>query len=468
LANPITRLSNYPITRLIDEAVMEYSLAGVLWRLGGVVALVFANGFFVAAEFSIVTVRKTRIDQLVAEGHRGARAVRLAVTQPDRYIAATQLGITMASLGLGWVGEPALATIIQPAFNSLPVSMAVTTAHTLAVAIAFTIITAVHIVFGELMPKRVALERSETTALWVVKPTEIFMRVLWPFIRLLHGMAQAVLKALGLHGTDSRAMVHSEEELKMLVTASQEAGVLEEQEEQMLHRVFGFADLTAGQIMLPRTELVAVAADTTRDALIDQIARGSHTRLPVYRSNLDDIVGMLHVTDVLKTLKAGAEPVTAGALAREALIVPETTRADDLLAEMRRRGVREALVIDEYGGTAGLVTFESLMERIVGNLGSAFGGGAAPITVLPDGSAQIDGLALVGDVNEQFGLHIDDETYTTVGGFVLGRLGRRPKVGDTIDVEGRRMRVDALDGIRVAKVSLSKLKTQKSKLKTEH
>jgi CBS domain containing-hemolysin-like protein len=448
------------------ESLMEVSLASVFWRLAGVLALVFANGFFVAAEFSIVTVRKTRIDQLVAEGHRGARAVRHAVSEPDRYIAATQLGITMTSLGLGWVGEPALATIIQPAFDSLPAYIAVTTAHTIAVVIAFTLITAFHIVLGELTPKRIALERSEATALWVVKPTEIFMRVFWPFIRLLHGMAQAVLKTLGLHGSDGRAMVHSEEELKMLVTASQEAGVLEEQEEQMLHRVFGFADITAGQIMLPRTELVAVSADTTRDALIDQIARGSHTRLPVYRSNLDDIVGMLHVTDVLKTLKAGAEPVTAGALAREALTVPETTRADDVLAEMRRRGVREALVIDEYGGTAGLVTFESLMERIVGDLGSAFGGGAARITVLPDGSAEIDGLALVGDVNDQFGLHIDDETFTTVGGFVLGRLGRRPRVGDAIDVEGRRMRVDALDGIRVAKVSLSK--APKGKLKAKN
>ncbi|PYR55639.1 MAG: hemolysin, partial [Acidobacteria bacterium] len=165
-----------------------------------------------------------------------------------------------ASLGLGWVGEPALATIIQPAFDSLPAYIAVTTAHTIAVTIAFTIITAFTIVFGELLPKRIALERSENTALWVVTPTEIFMRVFWPFIRLLHGMAQAVLKTVGMHGSDGRAMVHSEEELKMLVTASQEAGVLEEQEEQMLHRVFEFADLTAGQIMLPRTELVAVPA----------------------------------------------------------------------------------------------------------------------------------------------------------------------------------------------------------------
>ena len=431
-------------------------MAGVLWRLAGILALVFANGFFVAAEFSLVTVRKTRIDQLVAEGDRRARTVRHALAQPDRYIAATQLGITMASLGLGWIGEPALATLIEPWFDDLPAYLAAATAHTLSVAIAFTVITAVHIIFGELTPKWIALERAEATSLWVVAPTEIFMHTLWPFIRLLHGTAQAVIKALGLHGSDGRAMVHSEEELKMLVTASQEAGVLEEEEEQMLHRVFGFADLTAGQVMIPRTELVAVPAETPRETLLEQIGRGGHTRLPVYRKDLDNMVGMLHVTDVIKALHEGSGPINAGALAREALTVPETLGADDLLAEMRQRGVREALVIDEYGGTAGLVTFESLMERIVGDLGSAFGGTTPRITVLADGSAVIDGLALVGDVNEQFALHIDAEVYTTIGGYVLGRLGRRPRVGDVIDVEGRRMRVDALDGLRVAKVWLSR------------
>src|SRR5437763_12799534 len=185
----------------------------VLWRLAGLLALVCANGFFVAAEFAIVTVRKTRVDQLIAEGHRRARALRRAVTEPDRYIAATQLGITMASLGLGWIGEPALASIIQPSFEFLPASIAVTTAHSIAVAIAFTIITAVDIVFGELAPKWVALERPESTALWVVAPIEIFMRTLWPFIRVLHGVAQAVVRGAGLRGSDRRAMVHSEEEL---------------------------------------------------------------------------------------------------------------------------------------------------------------------------------------------------------------------------------------------------------------
>src|SRR3954471_14177424 len=237
---------------------MEHSLASTLWRLAGLTGLVFAHGLFVAAEFSIVTVRKTRIDQLIAEGHRGARAARRAVSAPDRYIAATQLGITMAALGLGWLPEPALAGIIEPAFRFLPPYLAATTTHTISVAISFAIITAVEIIFGELVPKWIALELSEATAMLVVRPLEIFMRLFWPFIRIVHGAAQAVIRALGMKGADSRAMVHSEEELKMLVTASQEAGVLEDHEEQMLHRVFGFADLNAGQVMIPRTELIAV------------------------------------------------------------------------------------------------------------------------------------------------------------------------------------------------------------------
>jgi CBS domain containing-hemolysin-like protein len=435
---------------------MEHSLAATLWRLVGLFALVCANGFFVAAEFSIVTVRKTRIDQMIAEGHRGARAVRRAVSAPDRYIAATQLGITMASLGLGWLAEPALATIFQPALTFLPAHLAEHTAHSIAIAVAFAIITAAEIVFGELAPKWIALERPESTAIWLVRPLELFMRVFWPFIRLVHGTAQGVIRLVGLRGADHRAMVHSEEELKMLVTASQEAGVLEEQEEQMLHRVFGFADLAAGQVMIPRTELVAVAADTPLRDLLQTIGRSEPTRLPVYREDLDDVIGMLHLADLVKALGSGAD-VNAGALAREVLTVPITLGANDLLAEMRRRRVREALVIDEHGGTAGLVTFESLMERIIGEIPGEMGAQTRTV-VRSDGSADIDGLALVSDTNQQFGLHIDESTYTTIGGYVLGRLGRRARVGDVIDCEGRKIRVEAIDGLRVAKVWLSKAK----------
>lgn len=426
----------------------------VVWRVAALLALVFANGFFVAAEFSIVTVRKTRVDQLIAEGHLGARAVRRAVSAPDRYIAAAQVGITMASLGLGWIGEPMLASLFQPTVAFLPARIADTTAHSIAVVTAFLVVTALHIVLGELAPKTIALQRAEATALLVVKPTELFMKLLWPFIRLLDLSGQTVVSMLGLHSKGGHAMVHSEEELKMLVTASQEAGVLEEGEEQMLHRVFGFADLTAGQVMVPRTELVAVAAETTGSALVDQVARGRHARLPVYRTDLDDVVGMLHVTDLVGALASTGATVTAGSLAREVLTVPETLGAVDLLAELRRRRAREALVIDEYGGTAGLVTFESLMERIVGEMPGETGPETS-VRVREDGSADIDGLALVTDINKQFDLHIDESTYTTVGGYVLGRLGRRARLGDVVHVENRRLRVEALDRLRVDTVWLS-------------
>jgi putative hemolysin len=207
--------------------------------------------------------------------------------------------------------------------------------------------------------------------------------------------------------------------------------------------------------MIPRTELVAVAAETPLHDLVAQIARGRHSRLPVYRDDLDNVVGMLHVTDLLRALVSGDAAVNAGALAREVLTVPETLGADDLLGEMRRRRAREALVIDEYGGTAGLVTFESLMERIVGEIPGE-SGAQTRVAVRNDGSADIDGLALVADVNSQFALTIDEATYTTVGGYVLGRLGRRAKVGDMIDLDGRKLRVESLDGMRVAKVWLSK------------
>ena len=219
----------------------------------------------------------------------------------------------------------------------------------------------------------------------------------------------------------------------------------------MLHRVFGFADLTAAQVMVPRTEIIAVAESMQRAELIDEISRGGYSRVPVYRTSLDDVIGILHIVDLLKPIASG-EPIHAAAFAREALTVPTTLAAGEVLAQMRRRGVREALVIDEYGGTAGMVTFESLMERIVGELAT---GGGARINVLPDGSADIDGLVLTAEVNLQFGLHIDQDTFTTVGGFALGQLGRRPRVGDVVPIEGRTMRVEALDGIRVARVRLS-------------
>jgi CBS domain containing-hemolysin-like protein len=436
---------------------METTPLDTALRLVAVLALVFANGFFVAAEFALVTVRKTRVDQLIAEGHRRARTVRRALTDPESYIAATQLGITMASLALGWIGEPALAHLIEPIFaRFLPPEGAAITSHTLAIAIAFAIITALHIVLGELAPKTIALQHPEHTSLWVAKPTELFMRTFWPFIVLLNGMGRAAVNAMGLRPPSGHSLVHSEEELKMLVTASQEAGVLEEQEEQMLHRVFGFGDLTAGQVMLPRTEMVSLAEDATLAEVIAAVANVPHTRFPVYRENADDVLGVVHIKDLFNAATARGERLNLATLAREALTVPETMKADDLLAEMQRRRTHHAIVIDEYGGTAGMVTFEGLMARIVGEVGEAPDVATPRIVTLADGSALLDGLTLVRDVNEQFGLNIDEDVYTTIGGYVLGRLGRRPRLGDRIEVETRTLRVEALDGLRVARVFVTR------------
>lgn len=435
---------------------MDQVPVDVGWRLVAVFALVVANGFFVAAEFAIVTVRKTRIDQLIAEGVRRAAGVRDAITQPDRFIAATQVGITMTSLGLGWIGEPTVAHTIEPMLGYLPAEWARAGAHSIAVGISFVVITSLHVVCGELAPKTIALQNAEKTALFVTAPTRLFMWALWPFIALLNGLGARVVRLIGLRPPSGHSMVHSEEELKMLVTASQEAGVIEEDEEQMLHRVFGFGDLTAGHVMVPRTEMNGIRADATLSQLIEQVARQPHPWLPVFGKGADDVLGFLHVEDVFPALKAPAEEFRVTDYLREAMTVPETLKADDVLDEMKRHGTHHAVVIDEYGGTAGLVTFDGLMERIVGEVGSEFSAGRTRISVLPDGSAMVDGLALITDVNGQFGLHIDEDVYTTVGGFVLGQLGRRARLGDRVEVEGRTFRVEALDGLRVARVYLTR------------
>jgi len=437
---------------------MDHSLFGpgeIAWRLAAVMALVFANGFFVAAEFALVTVRKTRIDQLIAEGSSLARPVRRAITDPDSYIAATQLAITMTSLGLGWIGEPAVSSMIEPALGLLPVSLRAATSHTIAVTLGFAFITALHIVLGELAPKTVALQHAERTALIVGRPTEIFMRVFWPFITVLNRTGRGVVRLLGLKPPSGSSLVHSEEELKMLVTASQEAGVIEEEEEQMLHRVFGFGDLTAGQVMLPRTEMLALPVRIARNELLERLSQATQLVIPVYGAHLDDIAGLVRMKDLLGVLAGTDESVDLTPMLHEPLTVPDTLKADDLLTDMRKRRTPLAIVIDEYGGTAGMVTFERLMERIVGEIGTAGDGGTSAITVLTDGSALIDGLALTTDVNVQFGLQIDEDLYDTIGGYVLGRLGRRPRLGDVVEVGGRKVRVEALDGLRVARVLLS-------------
>ena len=434
---------------------MDESTLDIAGRLAAVLALVCVNGFFVATEIAFITVRRTRIDQLVAEGDHRAARVRHVIGDPARLFAAIQIGNTMASLALGWVGEPAVARLIFPLLANLPTRWAQAGAHAIAVVLAFALITSLLVVCGELAPKTLALRHAERTSLLVAAPTRLFMIALWPFISLLNAISARIVHLLGVEPQSARSLVHSEEELKMLVTASQEAGVLEEDEGEMLHRVFGFGDLTAEQVMVPRTEMTGIRADATLAQVIQFVSKHPHAWLPVFGADIDDIRGFLHVEDLFPALAGPADQFKVTDCLREALTVPETMKADDVLEEMRRTGTHHAVVIDEYGGTAGLVTFEGLMERIVGEVGSEFSSGRTKISVLPGGAALVDGLALTTDVNMEFGLHIDDAVYTTVGGFVLGELGRRARLGDRVETEGWTFRVEALDGLRVARVHLS-------------
>ena len=429
----------------------------IFFKLLAVLVLVGINGFFVAAEFSLVTVRRTRIDQLVAEGNLLAKTVRKATNNPDSFIAATQLGITMSSLGLGWIGEPALARLLVPWLSFLPVPLSRIGAHSIAVGIAFALITALHIILGELAPKTIALQNAEKTALFVVKPTEAFLTLFRPFIWFLNGAGNLAVKALGLKAPPRHRLVHSEEELKMLVTASTEAGVLEKDEQEMIHRVFAFSDLSAGQVMVPRTEMISFPLDIDPEELVRIAGEKGYSRYPIYDQTPDRMVGIIHLKDLLRALlMSDTKPFNIREIFKEPLFVPESMRVDDVLARMKAHKKHIAIVIDEYGGTSGLVTLGDLLEKIFGEVQDEFVEDETEIERFPDGTVRLSGLLLIQDINDRFGFHIVDPDNDTIGGYVLSQLGRRPQVGDRVEVDGYQFLVESLDGFRIAKLRVVK------------
>jgi CBS domain containing-hemolysin-like protein len=427
-------------------------------KLGAVLLFVFTNGFFVAAEFSLVSVRRTRVTELVSQGNRGAKWVQRAIENPDKVIAATQLGITISSLALGWIGEPALAHLINPIIAWIPASIRSGASHSISAAIAFTLITFLHVVVGELAPKSIALQNPEATSLAVSRPTLWTQAIFKPVIWLLNGAGRLLLRVFGVPLASGTQMTHSVEELKMLVTASTEGGVVEEDEREMLHAIFDIGDLLVRQVMVPRTEIVAVEADTRLKEVVDIAIQSLYTKFPVYEDNLDQIVGVLHIKEVLRKINdADDEGCTARQLAREPFFVPEAIPAIDLLRQLRSRRQHLAIVLDEYGGTAGLVTLEDLLEEIVGEVSDQFDVDEPEIQTLPDGTALIDGFALIEEVNEELQLTLNDPHYDTIAGYILGRLGRIARQGDVVESEGVRLRVVAMDGLRIARIALSRV-----------
>jgi len=424
--------------------------------LVAVLLLVLLNGFFVATEFALVAVRRSRIEQLVAEGNRSARVVKNALDHLDTYIAATQLGITMASLALGWIGEPALAHLIDPLLEAiLPHEWAVAGSHAIAVAVSFAIITALHIILGELAPKGIALQHPEATALRVVRPVTIFLRVFKPFILLLNGVGNLVLRIFGFRSASGEEQVHSVEELRYLVHSSREAGLLEKEEEQIVGRALSLGDLTAHVVMIPRSEMVSVPVDISREDLLDLVGRERHVRFPVFEGDTDHIVGLIFVTDVHAWPHTHpGDPFTVRAAMRPPFLVPESIKGDALLAQMRAARAHTAVVIDEYGGVAGLVTMRDLLEHIVGDLSESDEETSLDIETLPDGSTRVDGMASLRDLEALLGLNLESTEAATVGGYVFEVLGRVPEVGDTITLPPYALSVSQMDALRVAEVVL--------------
>ena len=416
----------------------------LFFELLAVAALILLNGYFVAAEYALVTARRTRIQELAQKGNRRARAVLRIVADPPRFIAAMQLGVTGASLAIGAIGEQVLARVFDPLFASV-----------IAFALAFLIITFLHVVIGELVPKGIALGYSDRVALAVSTPVRGFFVAFKPLIWVLQRSSEFALRALGLTPPGGEMEVYSEAELKMLLSRSTEEGELEHQEQEMLYKVFDFADKEVSAVMVPRPEVVALSIEMPPEEALAAVIDSPYTRYPVYRDSLDHIIGVLHVRDLFSALvDRGIAGVQLEELLRPAHIVPETKDLAALLTEFRRTNQHMAIVVDEYGELEGIATLEDLLEEIVGEIEDEFDLPDESVEKLPDGRMRIHGTFPIDDFNEQFERALPIEDYHTIGGFVFGRLGRAPEPGDEVEADGCRFKVLDVEGSRIERLEV--------------
>ena len=430
-------------------------LAFSFGRLLFALFLVFLNGFFVAAEFAYVRIRSTQIETLVEEGRSSAKLVQEAEENLDDYLATTQLGITIASLGLGWVGEPAIASLLEPVLGSL---LPAGTLHLVAIAIGFSVITFLHVVFGELAPKTLAIADAERIALLVAAPMKFFYYIFIPGIVVFNGTANFFTRLIGVAPASERDESHSPEEIIRIVSQSGEQGAVDTDEVEMISSIFELGETPAREVMVPRPDVVTVSADMPLSELRAVAASGSYTRFPVVDEDADEpVVGFVHAKDVLHAIETApdteAEP-TAQNLARDVIFVPETRRIDDVLTEFRRRNVQLAVVIDEWGAFEGILTIEDVIEVVVGEIQDEFDVAEMEPSIdeLGDGRYGVDGGVSLADVNEELETSFESEAFDTIGGLVLSRLGRAPEIGDVILADGYELTVDAVEGTRIASV----------------
>jgi CBS domain containing-hemolysin-like protein len=422
------------------------------------VVLVFLNAFFVAAEMGLARIRRTRVDQLVEEGNKTANVVAEELDNPERFVSACQLGITLATLALGATGEATFATETANAITRLGFlpETAMGVAHAFSYVLAFSVTAFFQTVFGELVPKVYTLERAELVLFTLIWPMRLWCKATAPFLWVLNGFTSFVFRLFNIQAPPRRHYVHSGEELRMLVSASHEQGVLEEKEEEMLHSVFDFSDTIASEIMTPRTDMVCVSANSTINEFVDLALKHGHSRLPVYEEDIDSIFGAAHIRDALRAVIEHKGTSQVRELARKVLIVPENKDAGDLLTEFKKTKTHMAIVVDEYGGTRGMVTMEDLIEELVGDIADEHEIVEEFVQEQPDGSFVLDARIPLDEVNEKLDLEIEDEEFNTLGGHVFGELGREPKIGDEVGTDLYTLRVEEADRHRIVKVRLIK------------
>jgi putative hemolysin len=417
-----------------------------------IVILVLLNAVFVAAEIALVTVRRTRIDQLAEEGKRGAVRVRSLIAQPGRFLAVIQLGITFVGFLAAAFAGVSLTVQLEGALREIPAIAPY--AGAIALLVVTALLSFVTIVFGELVPKTLALAHPERYALLLSGLVEVMGRVLRPIVWALTQVTNGVNRLLGVRDVDQNQI--STEELKLLVERGGEQGILEAEEEQMINSIIELGSRRAHEVMVPRIAIVALAASATLEEAIDKVVDEGHSRIPVYEESIDEVVGILYAKDLLPILKASSGPRPAlRSLLRTPVFVPESMTIDDLLHEFQRRKVHIAIILDEYGGTAGLVTIEDLLEEIVGEIQDEYDTEEPMIVRLSEDEARIDGRADVDDLAELFDTELgldDEDEYDTVGGLIYHRIGGVPSPGDVVEVDGLQLTVETTDGRRVGKV----------------
>ncbi len=428
--------------------ISTYEIVDLLWAL----LLVILNGLFVAVEFAVVRARRTRVEQYAQQGDRAAKHALDVLTHIDGYLSATQLGITLASLGLGWTAQRSVAPLLVFVFarlHALPASFW----QVVAGVLAFLGVTFLQIVFGELAPKSLAIANAERWVLLSARPLKVFYRAMFPAIWLLNATAAGVLRGFGVSAVSGAGLAHSQEELRMIVSQSHESGMIDETERELFDNVFSFGDRVAREIMVPRTDMLCLFTDQTLSESLDIVREARYTRFPLCEDDKDHVVGMIHSKDLFShALEVGVnKEADIRAIARKVITVPEAMGIDDVLRVLQRERASLAIVIDEYGGTAGMVTLEDVIEELVGEIQDEFDEERALIEEL-EGYYSIDARLLIEEVNDSFGFHLSDEEVDTVGGWVYSQLSEEPRVGLQVDWDGARFIVAETENLRITRL----------------